>query len=98
MKLVKIVSANDGVHKFKAIFDNDGRSRTTKFGAIGYTDYTLTGGTREDKEKRSHYRERHQKDLKGDPTRAGYLSRYVLWGDSTNMATNISAYKKMFSL
>jgi Family of unknown function (DUF5754) len=94
MKLVKIVSANDGVHKFKAIFDNDGRSRTTKFGAIGYTDYTMS----HDKEKRAHYRDRHSKDLKGDATRAGYLSYYVLWGDSTNMATNVASYKKKFSL
>jgi hypothetical protein len=94
MKLVKIEKASDGVHKFKAIFDNDGRSKTTKFGAVGYTDYTLSG----DKEKRALYRDRHSKDLKGDATKAGYLSYYVLWGDSTSMATNIASYKKKFSL
>ena len=93
MKLVKIVSANDGVHKFKAVFDNEGRSRTTKFGAIGYTDYTMSG----DKEKRSHYRERHQKDLKGDPTRAGYLSYYILWNLPT-ITASVADYKRRFNL
>ena len=94
MKLVKIERASDGVHKFKAIFDNDGRSRTTKFGAVGYDDYTMTG----DKERRRLYRQRHEKDLKGDPTRAGYLSYYILWGESTSMAANTAAYKRRFNL
>jgi hypothetical protein len=33
-----------------------------------------------DAERRERYRARHQKDLKTDQTRAGYLSFYVLWG------------------
>jgi hypothetical protein len=57
-------------------------------------DYTLT----KDKEQRARYRSRHKKDLKtGDPTKAGYLSYYILWGDSTSVRTNISSYKKRFN-
>jgi hypothetical protein len=58
-------------------------------------DYTIT----KDKEQRDRYRERHKKDLKtGDPSRAGYLSYYLLWGDSTSLQMNIEAYKKKFNL
>ena len=80
--------------KYMAIFTYpDGKKKTTNFGASGMRDYLLT----KDKERRSRYRTRHKKDLKtGDPMRAGYLSYYLLWGDSTSLRTNISAYKKRF--
>jgi hypothetical protein len=58
-------------------------------------DYTIS----KDKEQRERYRTRHKKDLEtGDPTKAGFLSYYVLWGDSTSRATNIANYKKRFGL
>ncbi len=73
----------------------NGRIKKTRFGATGYGDYTLTG----DKEKRASYRSRHKKDLRtGDPTRAGFLSYYILWGDSTSVRKNIASYKKRFNL
>ena len=81
--------------KLTAVFDNDGRKKTTHFGAKGMDDYTIT----KDKEQRDRYRTRHAKDLKSnDPTKAGYLSYYILWGDSTSRAKNISEYKKRFNL
>jgi len=80
----------DGVHKWEALF-KDGT--TTKFGASGSNDYTLTG----DKEARRLYRIRHRKDLDTkDPQRAGYLSYYLLWGESTSMARNVRAFNTMF--
>jgi hypothetical protein len=58
-------------------------------------DYTLTG----DKDQRERYRKRHQRDLMTkDYTRAGYLSYYILWGDSKSMETNALAYKRQFGL
>lgn len=57
-------------------------------------DYTKT----HDEAQRERYRARHAKDLLGDPTRAGYLSYYILWGNSTNLRQNIQAYKKKFNL
>jgi hypothetical protein len=96
MKLQHIHPARDGKHKYIATFLTDkGRNKTTPFGATGMDDYTIT----KDKEQRDRYRTRHAKDLNtGDPTRAGFLSYYLLWGDSTNLQTNINAYKKRFSL
>jgi protein required for attachment to host cells len=96
MKLISITDSPKTDKKLMAVFDNDGRKKTTHFGAKGYTDYTMAP---HDKEQRDRYRTRHAKDLKtGDPTKAGFLSYYVLWGDSTSRATNISHYKKKFNL
>lgn len=82
--------------KYMAIFEKkNGRTKTTHFGASGMDDYTLTG----DKNARDRYRSRHKKDLQtNDPTRAGYLSYYILWGNSTSLRKNISTYKKRFNL
>ena len=58
-------------------------------------DFLHTG----DKEQRERYRTRHAKDLlTKDPTRAGYLSWFILWGDSQNLASNIATYKHRFNL
>lgn len=95
-KLVSVVSSDKPGKKMKATFKDTetGRTRITHFGASGMDDYTRT----HDKEQRARYRERHAKDLKGDPTRAGYLSMYILWGNSTSIRDNISAYKSRFNL
>lgn len=79
--------------KLMAVFDIDGKKKTTHFGSKGMDDYTKT----KDKEQRKRYRQRHAKDLNtGDPTRAGFLSYYILWGDSTSLDKNISDYKRRF--
>ncbi len=83
--------------KLKAIFyDAEGKKiKTTQFGDSRYEDYTQ----HKDKKRRSKYRDRHKKDLeKGDYTRAGYLSYYILWGDKDNLKDAIEAYKKRFKL
>lgn len=83
--------------KFVAIFkDKDGRViKQTDFGAAGMSDFTI----HKDKERRARYRKRHKKDLDTkDFKRAGYLSYYVLWGDSSNLDTAIKDYKKRFKL
>ena len=93
---VKISKSNKQGKKLMAVFTMDsGRTKTTHFGAAGMDDYTKT----KDKEQRTRYRQRHKKDLQTkDPTRAGYLSYYILWGESTSLRDNISSYKKRFKL
>lgn len=84
---MKLYRANDGKHKWVAEFQ-DGTH--TKFGAVGMDDYTLT----HDKAQRERYRTRHRKDLAtGDPKRAGFLSYHILWGNSTSLTANLTAYK-----
>ena len=93
MTKLQILKSDKELKKYKAIFTKtDGKTKTIHFGAIGYDDYT----THHDKDRRTQYRRRHEKDLKGDSMRAGYLSFYILWGDSTNIKTNIRAFKNQF--
>ncbi len=82
--------------KYMAIFTRDnGRTKTTHFGSAGMDDYTI----KKDKQQRKRYRDRHQKDLStGDYMRAGFLSYYLLWGESTSMRENLKSYKKRFNL
>ena len=94
-KLISITPAKDGIHKYTALFEtSEGRRKTTHFGAKGYDDYTLTHNN----EQRERYRMRHQKDLRtNDPTKAGYLSYYILWNKETVHAS-IADYKNKFNL
>ena len=82
--------------KLVAIFTRDnGRTKKTYFGQAGAPDYTIT----KDKEQRARYRSRHKKDLQtNDYTRAGFLSWFILWGNSTSRRENIKSYKKRFKL
>ncbi len=94
MKIVVSNSTNKDKKLMAQFFDGDKKIKTTHFGAKGMDDYTLTG----DKKAREKYRVRHKKDLDTkDPTRAGYLSYYILWGDSTSRDKNIKDYKKRFN-
>jgi len=95
MKMVIKKSDKSG-KKYVAIFTRDnGRTKKTYFGQSGAPDYTLTG----DKIRRKAYRDRHKKDLNtNDPTRAGFLSFYILWGESKSIRQNINSYKRRFNL
>lgn len=93
--LIKITKSTKPGKKYMAVFKNKetGREKTTYFGAAGMSDYTI----HKDTERRARYRDRHKKDLEtGDPTRAGFLSYYILWGDSTSIRQNIASYKSRF--
>ena len=87
------ITKSDKEKKYKAVFTkDDGKTKTVHFGANGYEDYTQ----HHDKKRRDLYRNRHEKDLKGDYMRPGYLSYYILWGDSTNLQTNFKSFKNKF--
>ena len=93
--LMTVLPSGSKTKKYTATFMINGKEKKVSFGGKGYTDYLLS----KDKERRDRYRKRHAKDLKtGDPTRAGYLSYYLLWGDSTSLKENIKSYKKRFKL
>jgi len=97
MKLLQVVKSTRPEKKLMAIFLNEqtGRKKTVHFGQASADDYTLT----KDKEQRKRYRARHAKDLQtGDPTRAGFLSLEILWGNSVNRQRNIMNYKKKYNL
>jgi hypothetical protein len=95
-KLVRVTKSNVKGKKYTAHFvDSDtGATKKTHFGAAGMEDLT----THKDPERARLYRARHQKDLKtNDPTRAGYLSYYLLWS-TPDFERNIREYKNRFNL
>ena len=88
---------NTDKKKFEAHFTvkdrvtNVTRKIRTKFGESGRSDFTL----HKNKKRRESYIRRHAKDLRtGNPTRAGYLSLYLLWGRSRSLKKNIKIFKK----
>lgn len=104
VKLNQVIPADDGKHKYVAIFDINGKVKKVPFGAAGYRDFTLFKGNRpevieEAEWTREKYRKRHLKDLEThDPTKAGFLSYYILWGESRNVYENVRQYKRMFNI
>lgn len=96
MRLLKLEKSDKPDKKYKATFETDsGRTKTTYFGQAGADDYTLT----RDKEQRERYRTRHEKDLRtGDPSRAGFLSYHILWGEHTSVLKNLEAFKRKYNL
>ena len=90
--LVKVVPSKNFTKKYDAYF-SDGTK--TSFGDSSMEDYTQHNDTM----RRASYRARHKKDLETrDPKRAGYLSYYILWGNSTSIRKNIEDYKRMFNM
>ena len=95
MKLIKIQRTPNEPKEFKAVFDVNGRTKTTRFG----TSSNFVLNPNKTIRDRTNYIKRHQvnEDF-NDPTSAGALSRFVLWGDSRSLKKNISAFKKRFRL
>lgn len=90
IELLKIEKAKDGVHKYVAYFEVNGKEKHTLFGAVGYTDFTI----HKDYDHRDLYIQRHKKDLKTkDMTRAGALSMFVLW-NYPSFTASVKDYKR----
>lgn len=95
IKLIKITKLKNNNKKYSAEFEVIKASgkiskKTTKFGAAGMSDFTI----HKDTERRERYISRHKKDLKtGNPTRAGFLSMYILW-NKPSFSASVSDYKR----
>ncbi len=97
MKSVEIKPSTAKNKRLKAIFyDSDGKKiKTTNFGQKGGKTYL----EHEDKDIRSKWLARHRvREDWTSPMTAGALSRWILWGDSSSLNTNINKYIKMFKL
>jgi hypothetical protein len=72
----------------------NGRTRTTHFGAEGMSDYTKN----RDIDRKQKYLKRHRRNENWtSPMTAGALSRWILWNKETRGAS-ISDYKRRFNL
>lgn len=95
-RLLRVEKSSNPSKKYDFFFEReDGRRFKTSIGDSSMEDYTQ----HHDTARRESYRKRHAKDLRtGDPTRAGFISYYVLWGDSTSFETNLRSYRRRFGL
>jgi hypothetical protein len=89
IEITSIKKLNGDKKKYEAIFLVNGKQKTQKFGAEGMSDYTI----HKDIDRRNRYISRHLKDLDtNDPTRAGYLSMFVLW-NKPSFSASVKDYK-----
>ena len=94
LSLISIKRSPKKDKKYVATFCKNGHIKQTHFGAKGMSDYTI----HKNKARRSRYINRHRsRENWSDPTSAGALSRYVLWG-KTSFRGSVNAYKKKFHL
>ena len=81
--------------KYEFTFSDDGKKiKTIHFGSKGSSTYL----DHKDKTKKNNYIARHKVRENWDEVNAGSLSRYLLWGDSTDLNTNLKAYLKQFNI
>jgi hypothetical protein len=89
IKLISIKKSNKADKKLMATFETNGRKKVIHFGFRSMSDFTK----HRDRKRRARYIKRHLKDLRtGDPSRAGYLSMYVLW-NKPSLQASIANYK-----
>jgi hypothetical protein len=99
IKLISIKPLKTGNKKYEAKFEitkPNGKKtkRSTKFGAKGMSDFTK----HKEIKRRNNYISRHKKDLRTkDPSRAGYLSMYILWNKKTFKASLLD-YKRRLNI
>ena len=94
LKLLSIKRSPNKEKKYMATFSRNGRIKKVHFGARGMSDYTK----HKDSQRKSRYIQRHKKrENWSDPTSAGALSRYILWG-KPSFRESVSAYKRKFHL
>jgi hypothetical protein len=90
---MQLANSNRKGKRFMATF-KDGQ--TVHFGQLGGSTYIDHG----DKAKRSAYLARHGAGREdwNNPRSAGSLSRWILWGDYTNINGNLADFRRRFSL
>lgn len=95
MKLEFLGKSTNPDKKMMAVFVNEnGRTKTTHFGAAGMSDFTI----HKDEERKKRYILRHKANENfNDPTSAGALSRWILW-NLPSLRASIADYKRRFRL
>ena len=91
---MKVEKSNRKNKRYVAIFNDGERIHFGFKGGSTYLDH-------KDKTKRKNYIARHEaleKKFYNDPRRPATLSRFILWGDATNLNQAIKDYEKKFDV
>jgi len=80
--------------KYTFIYKDDNVGKLVHFGSEGSKTY-VEGAS---EEKKNAYISRHKVNENWNQINPGSLSRYILWGDSRSIRTNLENYKKRFNI
>ena len=95
MEFISLAPSSRKNKKYEIVFmKENGRPLTIHFGSKNSQTYI----DHKDKAKRAAYIARHQKNENWDEVNAGSLSRYLLWGKSTDLDKNLNEYLKKFNI
>ena len=92
MKFVSLTKSN--IKNKKLVLKLTQPSKTIHFGWKYSTTY-INGAT---DEQRKNYIKRHIVNEDWSSLNPGSASRYILWGDSKNINTNLNSYLKKFNI
>jgi len=92
MRFVSLYNSKRKGKKYVVTFENP--TMVIHFGAKGSSTYL----DHHDEAKREHYLRRHSVNENWDEVNAGSLSRYLLWGPSTDLETNLELFLKRFDI
>lgn len=92
MRFVSLTDSDRAGKKLKIVFENP--SKTLHFGS----DVSQTFLDHGDETKRKNYLARHKPREDWTKVNAGSLSARILWGDSTDLQTNLNSYLKRFNI
>lgn len=92
----RLVKSPKSEKKWRGIFtDAEGKETHTDFGFSAMEDYTQhKNPTR----KRLYLLRHRARENWNDYRSAGSLSRHLLWGESTDLETNVRKFKRRFNL
>jgi len=94
IKLISIKKSTKQGKKYTATFEKNGKTKIIHFGSAGMSDLTK----HKDITRRNRYIFRHRKDLEtGDPSRAGYLSMFILW-NKPSLKASTSDYRRRLGI
>jgi hypothetical protein len=95
MNFVSMAPSSRANKKYEIVFmKENGRPLTIHFGSKNSKTYL----DHKDKTKRANYISRHAPNEQWQEVNPGSLSRFLLWGDATDLETNLKAYFKRFNI
>lgn len=92
MKFVELSPSTRSDKKYMIKFQDP--DKTIHFGSKNSETYL----DHEDKIKRANYIARHSVRENWQEVNAGSLSKFLLWGETTDLKTNLKAYLKRFNI
>jgi hypothetical protein len=94
MKLLSVKKSTAKNKKWTATFEDGEKTKKVHFGHSDYQDFTM----HKDETRRKSYRARHASGRTAKPDTPNALSYWLLWGNSTSLASNIKSFKNKYNL